>query len=52
MITLDSIFSAGIHQNCGTLDIGIQEDLRILDGTVNMAFCREVHDDIRVLLFK
>ena len=52
MVTFDAVLAAGIHHHCGTLDVGIQEDLRILDGAVYMALCCEIYHDIRVLLFK
>ena len=52
MITLDAVLAAGVHHHCGTLDVGVQEDLRVLDGAVYVALCREVHHDVRVLLLK
>ena len=52
MVTFDAVLAAGIHHHCGTLDVSIQEYLRILNGAVYMALCREVHHDIRVLLLK
>ena len=52
MVTFDAVLTAGIHHHCGTLDVGIQEDLRILDGAVYVALCCEVYHDIRVLLLK
>ena len=52
MITLDSVFSAGIHKNSSTFDISIKENFRIFDGTVNMAFCCKVYNHIRMFFFK
>ena len=52
MVTFDAVLAAGIHHHCGTLDVGIQEDLRILNGAVYVALGSEVHHDIRVLLLK
>ena len=43
MITFDAVFAACVHQHCGTDNVGVQENLRVLDGTVNMAFCCEVY---------
>ena len=42
MITLDSVFAAGIHKNSSTDNVCVQENLRVLDGTVNVALSREV----------
>ena len=52
MITLNAVFAAGIHHDCGALDVGVQKDLRILDGAVYVALCCEVHHDVRMLLLK
>ena len=52
MVTLDAVLATGVHHHCGALDVGIQEDLRVLDGAVYVALCREVHHDVRVLLLK
>ena len=52
MITCDAVFAAGIHQNSGTFDVGIQENLRVFDGAVYVALCCEVHYDVRMLFLK
>ena len=52
MITFDAVFAACVHQHCGTDNVGVQENLRVLDGTVNMAFCCEVYNHIRMLFLK
>ena len=35
-----------------TDNIGLEEDTRIFDGTVNMRFCRKVDHDVRMFFFK
>ena len=52
MITLDTVLAASIHQHTGTDDVGLEEDSRIFDGTVNMRFCRKVDHDVRMLFLK
>ena len=52
MISLDTVFTAGVHQDGSTDDICLKENLRIFDGTVYMAFCSEVDHDIRMLFLK
>ena len=52
MITLDTVLAASIHQHTGTDNIGLEEDTRIFDGTVNMRFCRKVDHDVRMFFFK
>ena len=52
MITGDAIFTACIHQYGSTHDICLKEYLRCLNGTVNVAFCSEVDNDVRMLLLK
>ena len=52
MITLDSVFAACIHQNSSADNIGVQENLRVFDRTVYMAFCCKVYNHIRMLFFK
>ena len=52
MISLDTVFSAGIHQDSSTFDVGIQEYFRVLDGTVYVAFCCEVYNHIRMFFFE
>ena len=48
----DAELPAGIHQHTGPQDVRLQEDAGILDRTVHVALRREVHDDIRLFLFK
>lgn len=52
MVAGDAVLAAGVHQNAGAQDIGFQEDAGIFDGTVHVAFRREVDDHIGMLLFK
>ena len=52
MITSNTILSAGIHQNCSSLNIGIQKYFRILNRTVYMTFRCKVHHNIRMFFFK
>ena len=41
MVTLDAVLAACIHQHTGADNIGLEEDARIFDRTVNMRFCRK-----------
>lgn len=52
MIAPDAVFAAGIHERRRAEDVGLQEDARILNGAIDVAFGRKVDDDIGVLLFK
>lgn len=52
VIALDAIFAAGVHERRRAEDVCLQEDARILNGTIDVALGREVDDDIGVLLFK
>ena len=52
MITLDAIFTASVHQYRSADNIGLEEDTRIFNGTINMRFCRKVDHDIRMLLLE
>lgn len=52
MVTLNTVFSASIHQHCSAFDVGIQEHFRILDRTVYVTFCCKVHYHIRLLFLK
>ena len=52
MVSLDAVLSAGIHQDRGTDDVGLQEDRRVLDGAVHVGLCCEVYDDVRLLLLE
>ena len=44
--------SARIHEDLRSKDIGLQENIRILNGSVHMGFCSEVHHDVKVLFIK
>ena len=52
MITLNAVLAACIHHHRGTHNICLQENARILDGTVHMGFRCKVHDHIRMLFFE
>ena len=52
MVAVDAILAAGVEQHARADDIRLQEDLRILDGAVDMRLRREVDDDVRLLLLK
>ena len=52
MVAVDAIPAAGVEQHARADDIRLQEDLRILDGAVNMRLRREVDDDVRLLLLE
>ena len=52
MIAVDAVLAAGIKQHARTDDIRLQENLRILNGAVDMRLRCEIHDDIRLLLLK
>src|SRR5699024_8711758 len=52
VIALDAIFAAGVHERRRAENVGLQEDARILNGTIDVALGRKVDDDIGVLLFK
>ena len=52
MITLDTVLAAGIHQNRSTDDIGLKENARIFNRTVNMRFCRKVDHNIRMFFLE
>ena len=52
MITLDSVFTAGIHKDCSTFDVGVKEYFRVLDGTIYVALRCEVYHDIRMLFLE
>ena len=43
MITSNSIFTTSIHQHCSTLDISLQENTRILNRTIHVAFRSKVN---------
>ena len=52
MVAVDAILAAGVEQHARADDIRLQEDLRILDGAVDMRLRREVDDDVRLLLLE
>lgn len=52
VVTLDTILPASIREDRGADDIGLQENLRIQDGTIHMGLGSKVHHHIRMLLFK
>ena len=52
MIAADAVLAAGIHQDGGADDIGLEEDGGVLDAAVHMAFGREVHNDVGLFLLK
>src|SRR5699024_4349298 len=52
VIPFYAVLAAGVHHHLRTDDIGLQEDARILDGTVHVALCRKVYNDIRFFLLK
>ena len=52
MIAADAVLAAGVHQDGGADDVGLEEDGGVLDAAVHMAFGRKVHDDIGLLLLK
>ena len=52
MVAVNAVLAAGVEQHARADDIRLQEDLRILDGAVDMRLRREVDDDIRLLLLE
>ena len=52
MITFDAVFAAGIHENSSSFDVCVQENLRVFDGAVYMAFSGEIHHHIRMFFLK
>ena len=52
VIALNTVLAAGVHQYLGAENVGGEEDFGVLDRAVNMAFRREVDDDIGMLLLK
>ena len=52
MIAVDAVLAAGVEQHARADDVRLQEDLRILDGAVDMRLRREVDDDVRLLLLE
>ena len=52
MIAVDAVLAAGVEQHARADDVRLQEDLRILDGAIDMRLRREVDDDVRLLLLE
>ena len=52
MITLNTVLAASIHQHRSADNIGLKEDARIFNRTVNMRLCRKVDHDVRMFFFK
>ena len=52
VVAVDAVLAAGVEQHARADDIRLQEDLRILDGAVDMRLRREVDDDVRLLLLE
>jgi hypothetical protein len=52
MIARNAVLSAGINERRSADDVGLQEDLRILDRAVYMSLRRKIDDDIRFFLLK
>ncbi len=52
VVAYDAVFAAGIHEHGSADDVRVQKYLGIFDGTVHMAFRREIYDHIRMLLLK
>ena len=52
MISLNTVFAAGVHQGRRADDVGLQKHARILDRAIDVALRRKVDDDIGVFLLK
>lgn len=52
MVAVDAVLAAGVEQHARADDVRLQEDLRILNGAVDMRFRCEVNDDVRLLLLE
>lgn len=52
VVTFDAVLAAGIHQDAGADDVGLEEDGRVHDGTVDVAFRGEVDDVVEMLLLE
>lgn len=52
MVAVDAVLAAGVEQHARADDVRLQEDLRILDGAVDMRLRRKVDDNVRLLLLK
>ena len=52
VITLGAVLAAGVHHHLRAQNIGLQEDLRGLDGAVHMGFGGKVHHRVRLLMLE
>ena len=52
VVAVDAVLAAGVEQYARADDVRLQENLRILDGAVDMRLRREVDDDVRLLLLE
>ena len=52
VVALHTVFAAGIHHDRGPDDIGLEEDLRVLNGPVHVGLRGKIDDNIRLFLFK
>ena len=52
VVTLNAVGAACVKQRCGSHYVCADKALRIYNGTVNMALCREVYNDIRFLFLE
>ena len=52
VVALDAVLAAGVHQDWSPDDVGLQEDFRIFDWTVNVAFRSEVDHNVWMFFFK
>ena len=52
MVAVNAVLAAGVEQHARADDVRLQEDLRILDGAVDMRLRRKVDDDVRLLLLE
>ena len=52
MVPLDAVFPASVHHGRRADDVRLQEDARILNAAVHVAFRSEVHHDVRMLFLK
>lgn len=52
MVAVDAVLAAGVEQHARADDVRLQEDLRILNGAVDMRLRCKVNDDVRLLLLE
>ena len=52
MVAVDAVLAAGVEQHARADDVRLQEDLRILNGAVDMRLRCKVDDDVRLLLLE